>query len=83
MAERATNGYALVQGQPRFPTKGIFVSGRGQYDGFFAGPVALAKLQQGQVLDEDSITHIKTVVTQTDDHTVTMAQPHRRSTSHS
>jgi hypothetical protein len=67
-----TNGWIMFRGQPSPPKKGIIICGRDQYDSFFAGPAALAKLQQGQVLDEDPVTHVKTEVTQADGQSVTI-----------
>ena len=68
----ATAGCLYVQGQPRFPSKGFYLSGHDQYASFFAGPNALATLQQGQVLDNDPVTHVQTSVGTVDGNSVTI-----------
>jgi len=67
-----TSGWVMVRGQPSPATKGIILCGRDQYDSFFAGPAALARLQQNQVLDDDPITKVRTQVTQADGQSVTI-----------
>jgi hypothetical protein len=62
----------MIRGQPSPPQKGVIICGHDQYDSFFAGPAALARLQQGQVLDDDPITHVRTQVTAADGQTVTI-----------
>jgi hypothetical protein len=69
----STLGWIYVRGQPAYPTKGVYISGHDQYDGFFAGPDGLATLRQGQVLDTDPVTHVKTSVAQADASSVTIA----------
>jgi hypothetical protein len=52
-----------IQGlAPLPPLKGQAACGRAQFGGLWAGPAALAKLQPGQVLDEDPLTKMKTFV---------------------
>jgi len=67
-----TSGWMMIRGQPSPPQKGVILCGHNQYDSFFAGPAALAKLQQNQVLDDDPITRVKTEVTGADGQTVTI-----------
>lgn len=67
-----TSGWMMIRGQPSPPKKGVILCGHDQYDSFFAGPAALARLQQNQVLDEDPITHVRTEVTAADGQTVTI-----------
>lgn len=67
-----TDGGVMVRGEPRFPTQGFYLCGRDQYDTFFASPGALAKLQKGQMLDTDPITHIEIRVSQADGRSVTI-----------
>jgi hypothetical protein len=67
-----TSGWIMIRGQPSPPQKGVIICGHDQYDSFFAGPAALAKLQQGQILDDDPITHVRTQVTAADGQTVTI-----------
>ena len=73
----ATSGYIMIRGQPSPPSKKIYVSGRDQFDGFFAGPIALARLQAGQVLDADPITHMQTSVQSADANSVTILSENR------
>ena len=62
-------------GLPRTPPgTGKLVSGRNQFAGLWAGPQALAGLQRGQVLDEDPVTKMRTVVAKIDDRTVVISQ---------
>jgi hypothetical protein len=72
-----TNGWIMIRGQPSPPQKGIILCGRDQYDSFFAGPAALAKLQQNQVLDDDPITKVRTEVTQADGRSLTITSSSR------
>jgi hypothetical protein len=53
---------------------GPIASGRCQFGGLWAGPKALAALHQGDVLDEDPITKMRTVVTQISDQSVTISE---------
>jgi hypothetical protein len=61
-----------IQGLPSTapPAKGQIACGRAQFDGLWAGPAALAKLKTGQVLDDDPVTKMKTVVSQVGDNSV-------------
>lgn len=56
------------------PANGQVVSGRAQFGGFWAGPKALGKLRQGDLLDEDPITKMRTTVSRVDDQSVTISQ---------
>jgi len=47
--------------------------GASQWDGLWIGPAALAQLRAGQVLDEDPVTRMRTVVAQSDDARVVIA----------
>jgi hypothetical protein len=68
----ATNGWAIVRGQTTPPVKTLMQCGRDQYDTFVAGPAALAKLTAGQVLDDDPVTRVRTVVTDANGSRVTI-----------
>ena len=48
--------------------------GRTEFGGLWAGPKALATLKQGDLLDEDPITKMRTTVTQVSDQSVTISQ---------
>jgi hypothetical protein len=67
-----TRGWMMVGGQQSPPVNMVIYSGRGQLDGFFAGPAALSRLQVGQVLDQDPVTNVTTSVTQMGGGTVTL-----------
>jgi hypothetical protein len=61
-------------GAPRTPpSRAEIVYGRSQFGGLWAGPAALATLHRGQVLDEDPITRMQTVVTKADDRSVVIS----------
>lgn len=69
----STSGFQ-TQGAPRTPpSKAEFVFGRSQFEGLWAGPVALAALHKGQVLDEDPITRMQTLVARADDRSVVIS----------
>ena len=56
-----------TQGAPDIPPgRAEIASGRNQIGGMWAGPAALEKLRQGQVLDEDPVTKMRTVVSRVD-----------------
>jgi hypothetical protein len=55
--------------------------GPGELDGLWIGPDAAAKLAQGQVLDEDPYTKIKTVVTFATDQQIAITQSNSQTTS--
>jgi hypothetical protein len=55
------------------PAKAEIAFGRSQFGGLWAGPAALAKLQRGQVLDEDPVTRMQTVVAKADDKSIVIA----------
>ncbi|HEY4742920.1 MAG TPA: hypothetical protein VIH76_20155 [Candidatus Acidoferrales bacterium] len=60
-----------TQGAPEIPpSKSELASGRSELDGLWAGPAALAQLRQGQILDEDPVTKMRTVVSRVDDSSV-------------
>jgi hypothetical protein len=56
------------------PTNGQIASGRCQFGGLWAGPNTLATLHEGDVLDEDPITKMRTSVTQVGDTSITISQ---------
>jgi hypothetical protein len=69
--ELASTVSSEMRGMPRTaPDKSRLAAGRSQFGGLWAGPGALAKLQQGQVLDEDPVTKMKTYVARIDEHSV-------------
>ena len=49
------------------PARISLASGPNQWDGFWIGPGALALLRTGQVLDEDPVTRMRTVVAKADE----------------
>jgi hypothetical protein len=55
--------------------------GPGELDGLWIGPSAAAKLAQGQVLDDDPYTKIKTVVTFATDQQIAITQSNSQTTS--
>jgi hypothetical protein len=66
-------GMQLQGMPPQPPSKSVAFYGRSQFAGLWAGPIALAKLTVGQVLDQDPLTQMKTTVTKADDHSVQIA----------
>lgn len=60
-----------TQGAPNTPPANSKLAfGRSQFGGLWAGPQALAALHKGQVLDEDPITRMQTIVARADDKSV-------------
>ncbi len=60
-----------MQGAPNTPpAKAEIAFGRSQFGGLWAGPEALATLERGQVLDEDAVTKMQTVVAKADDRSI-------------
>jgi hypothetical protein len=67
------SGMQLQGMPPQPPSKAVAFYGRSQFAGLWAGPTALGKLTAGQVLDQDPLTQMKTVVAKADDHSVQIA----------
>lgn len=63
-----------VGNSPPIPQNDQIVSGQYQIGGIWAGPAALAALKKGQVLDEDPITHVKTIVSNVTGDTVAITR---------
>ena len=64
----------LVPGAPNIPpTKAEMAFGRCQFGGLWAGPAALAALRMGQVLDQDPITRMQTVVARADENSIVIS----------
>jgi hypothetical protein len=63
-----------MNSSPNAPTANESSWAPGLLAGIWAGPVALAKLQKDQVLDEDPITQMRVVVTSVDDQSVTITE---------
>ncbi len=63
-----------TQGAPDTPPgHADLVFGRSEFGGLWAGPAALGHLRQGQVLDEDPVTKMRTVVSRVDNSSVVIA----------
>ncbi|HET6251007.1 MAG TPA: hypothetical protein VFE47_25180 [Tepidisphaeraceae bacterium] len=56
------------------------IYGSCEFGGLWIGPAAAAHLQQGQVLDEDPITKMKTVVSRIDNNEVAITQSNQSTT---
>jgi hypothetical protein len=63
--------------QPLPAAKGLIFSGRSQFGGLWAGPKALATLKRGDVLDQDPLTKMNTIVTEIDGKTITITASNR------
>ncbi len=63
-----------VGNSPPIPSQSVFASGAAQIGGVWLGPASLANLQQGQVIDQDSITQQKTVVSSVNGNSVVITQ---------
>jgi hypothetical protein len=68
------NTQVQVGNSPPIPSQSVFASGNAQIGGVWIGPATLANLQQGQVIDQDAITQMKTVVSSVDGNSVTISQ---------
>ena len=67
----AATSQTQFQGLPPTPAStGQISCGRAQFAGLWAGPDALALLRQGQVLDDDPLTKMRTVVARVTDTSV-------------
>ncbi len=58
---------------PALPSKSQIFYGRSQFAGLWASPKALAQLKTGQVLDQDPVTQMKTIVAKADNDSVTIS----------
>ena len=56
------------------PEKAQLAFGRTQFGGLWIAAGALARLQKGQVLDQDPVTKMQTVVAKSDDRSVVISQ---------
>jgi hypothetical protein len=72
-----TTSQTQVGNSPPIPGQGVFASGVAQVGGVWAGPASLANLQQGQVIDQDPITQMKTVVSSVTPTSVVITQANR------
>jgi hypothetical protein len=68
-----TSQVQVGNSQP-IPGQAIFASGTAQIGGVWIAPAALANLQQGQVIDQDPITQLKTIVSTADANSVVISQ---------
>jgi hypothetical protein len=67
--------HAQIRGLPPAPPANSQIAfGHAQFGGLWAGTTALASLHQGQVLDEDPITKMKTIVSAVDANSIIIAQ---------
>jgi hypothetical protein len=55
------------------PTRDEMAFGRCQFGGLWAGPAALATLRRGQILDQDPITRMETVVAKADENSIVIS----------
>ena len=70
----AATSQTQFQGLPPTPAStGQISCGRAQFAGLWAGPDALAQLRAGQVLDEDPLTKMRTVVAQVSDTSIVIS----------
>jgi len=66
--------HSQTQGTPATPaSKTQLATGRAQFGGMWIGVASGARLQRGQVLDDDPITKMKTSVTKADDQSVVIS----------
>ena len=66
----AVSGQQMQGGINIPPSRAQLAFGGAEIGGVWAGPAALARLRQGQVLDEDPVTQMRTVVGRVDDSSV-------------
>jgi hypothetical protein len=70
----AATSQTQFQGLPPTPASTSQIScGRAQFAGLWAGPAALAQMQRGQVLDEDPLTKMRTIVAKVSDTSVVIS----------
>jgi hypothetical protein len=64
-----------MQGAPAIPpSTSQIVFGGSQFNGLWAAPAALSNLHEGQVLDDDPVTHMRLEVKKADGNSVVMSQ---------
>lgn len=72
--EMSVRSSEQMRGAPNaVPVSAQTAFGRSEFGGLWAGPAALAQLHAGQVLDEDPVTKMRTVVSKDDGASVVIA----------